>query len=148
VKVFGCYGGTGLNVRIDRRHVDDAIGEVAFSGPVVGFADSTPSGGGNDERLISFDLRSGRRLHLTPAVVNEGTVSSLVSAIVVKRNGSLAWIVTPNAMLLDYEVSKIDTTGRSRLYAGNDISPTYLVIRRSTIAWQRGASTLLTGTLN
>ncbi|MDX6643451.1 MAG: hypothetical protein QOD76_1413 [Solirubrobacteraceae bacterium] len=46
VKVFGCYGGTGLNVRIDRRHVDDAIGEVAFSGPVVGFADSTPSGGG------------------------------------------------------------------------------------------------------
>jgi hypothetical protein len=147
VKVFGCYAGTGRDFRIDRNRKDDSIGEVALSGAVVGFADSVALGSGNDERLISVDLGTGRRLRQAPAVVNQGAVSSLVSALVVKRSGSMAWIVTPNAFLLGYEVSKIEAAGRARLYAGDDISQKYLVLSGMTLGWRRNDGTILTATL-
>ena len=59
----------------------------------------------------------------------------------------MAWIVTPNAFLLGYEVSKIEATGRARLYAGNDISQSYLVLNGMTLGWRRNDGTVLTGTL-
>jgi hypothetical protein len=143
VKVYGCYGGIGLDFRIDRRHVDDAIGEIATSGSVVGFADTAAGAtdASNDERLLSVDLRTGRRIHMTVSVSNRANVTSLVSAVVVNRNGSLAWIVTPNTVVLDYQVSKLDRSGPALLYAGNDISPTYLVLGGKLVGWSRNNGT-------
>jgi hypothetical protein len=60
------------------------------------------------------------------------------TAIVVKSNGSVAWIVNPNEASGHYQVHAADTTGSRVVSVGPDIDPTSLALAESTLYWMQG----------
>jgi hypothetical protein len=97
--------------------------------------------------VIVRDLRTGRVLHKlevgTPPAIETG--DGYATAIVVKSDGSVAWIVGHNFVPVEspgpppvYEVEAIDQTGRRLLAAGTEISPRSLALVGSTLYWTQG----------
>jgi hypothetical protein len=67
-----------------------------------------------------------------------------VGAIVVKANGSAAWIADGSSIIRHsrrQEVRRSDTGGRARLDSGSGINSSSLVLRGSNLSWTHGAAT-------
>jgi hypothetical protein len=94
--------------------------------------------------VVVLDLRSGRVLHRVPTGVTSPPDSRFVGdvptrAIVVKGDGSVAWILNTGQHESEYQVHALDKTGERVLATGSDIAPGSLALAGSTLYWTQGA---------
>lgn len=118
---------------------------VTLAGPMV--ADELFSSARESlSRLIVQvrDLRTGRTIHEVPTGTPTTPIPASIevvgagptTAIVVKADGAIAWIVkTAVFPPLAYEVHALDRTGSRTLAAGGDIAPHSLALAGSTLYW-------------
>jgi len=97
-----------------------------------------------DERLIEVeDLRTGRVLHSVPTGVTFPPKPKTVgdgpaTAIVLKSDGAVAWIVDTVQKNDMYQVHAVDRSGSRLLASGSDIDPKSLALAGSTLYWTQG----------
>jgi hypothetical protein len=80
-------------------------------------------------RVIVRALRSGRVLHRLPSM------GGFVWSLVVKSDGSAAWIVNAGGQPPEYSVGSASKTGTSTLASGVGIAPSSLALAGSTLYW-------------
>ena len=123
---------------------EDEYGPFRFAGPFLAYA-FFPSCAACEERQGSVmvqSLRTGRHLYDAEAIEHLDTGDESVTDLVVKRNGSVAWIAIhddPPATdgEQDIEVNKRDRSGRARLDTGPGLGPRSLELRGSTLSWSK-----------
>ena len=90
--------------------------------------------------IVVRDLRTGRVLREVPtgtAVKPEPPTEGLgtVVGLVVKSDGSAAWMIATNAEEGSYQVHVVDKAGSRTLAIGGDIAPGSLALAGSTLYW-------------
>jgi len=104
-------------------------------------------------KLTVKDLRRGRTVHDEAAADLTRSAVSFITDVMLKRSGSLAWIVrrtpidgplvpypTPADTQPNYQVLKADRAGRSVLDSGLDIAPGSLTLSGATLSWMKAGS--------
>jgi hypothetical protein len=94
-------------------------------------------------------------LHKVPTGTSKVPSTSIgigqTQAIVVTRNGAVAWIVEnefPRSLgPVEYQVHAVDKTGSRVLASGTDVDPRSLVLKGSTMYWKQ-ARRRFSGTLH
>jgi hypothetical protein len=123
------------------------IERETLAGTVVAYEKSSNGGfshPGAKWQVVVRDLRNGRMLHKVPTGVrNDPQVRpdngiGPTTAIVVKSDGSVAWIVQTNPGAGTYQVHALDGTGGRVLASGSDIDPSSLALAGSTLYWTQG----------
>jgi hypothetical protein len=105
-------------------------------------------------KLTVRELRRGKIVRDTMAAVATTPGLTAITDLVLKRNGSLAWIVertpvdgplSPDPMPAEsrpeYQVRKSDRMGNALLDSGHEIAPRSLVLRRASLDWIKGGTT-------
>jgi hypothetical protein len=131
------------------------IERETLAGPIVAFAQfsgrSVPGNESGKDWVVVVDLRSGKILHEvptgTPSQPHPGDIGvGPAVAIVVKRDGAVAWIVESGFMPSEYQVHAVDKTGSRLLASDTNIAPSSLKLTGSKLQWTQGgtqASTVL-----
>jgi hypothetical protein len=116
-----------------------------LAGPIVAYEKSFvhPPPGFSSWFVIVRDLRSGKILHELPTGTPSHPIPNQVgdgsiTAIVVKSDGSVAWILENNISPVEYEIHTFDKTGSHVLASGSDIEPHSLALAGSTLYWLQG----------
>ena len=147
--VYGCAGNGGHPYRLGfsrRCPLSTCVGRIVLAGPLVAYEEQDfgvdTVGAGIDVR----DLRDGKLRVQDPAVSNVPGPESFagVEAIVLRRDGAVAWIGEvssvghPNTV---YEVHRVDSTGQTLLDSGAKINAKSLRLHGATITWSDGGHT-------
>ena len=120
------------------------IDREVLAGPIVAYEQqATPCDPGCSWLVVVRDLRTGRTLRKEPTGVNTRFVGfregiGPTSAIVIKTDGSVAWIA--NAQEVEgggYQVHASDRAGSRLLASGTDIEPSSLALAGSTLYWMQ-----------
>lgn len=90
--------------------------------------------GRSDWMVIVLDLRTGRVLHRV------ASMGGFVQSLVVRSDGSVAWIVDEGGMPEESKVVSVDTTGTHTLAAGVGIAPTSLALAGRTLYWTQNGT--------
>ncbi len=90
--------------------------------------------------VIVRNLSTGRLVHRVPTGTSGIPTPRSIGigsavAIVVKSDGSVAWIVESGS---EYQVHAVDKTGSRVLAAGTDVDPRSLALTGSTLYWTQG----------
>jgi hypothetical protein len=126
------------------------VGPFALGGGMVAYGDSEvanlPSGGTAPDRneVLVRNLRTGRVVHRIPTGPSEGTTVGRgpTDAVVVKPDGSVAWIAGATGISADLSVRALDRNGERLLAEGEGIDQASLRLEGSTASWmQNGART-------
>ena len=126
----------------------DSVDMVSLAGPYAGFAYgySGPADTYEDVRVV--DLRSGQDLYLGGAGPDHSDEQGAVSGLVMKPDGSVAWIgmgLTWNPATQNNErvtiVGKIDSGGYAELDRGDGIDTSSLRLDGSTLTWTDAGQT-------
>jgi hypothetical protein len=95
-------------------------------------------------RVLVRDLRTGRLLRdeptgtsTNPAYIERVGIAPTTS-IVVKNNGSVAWIVDAGGAEGGYQLHAADRMGSRLITSGTDIDPKSLALAASTLYWTQG----------
>lgn len=151
--VFGCAYRTGrsheLGIAARQRHEggpggESGVLEPRLAGTFVAYAKTLYyATRGSRELVIVRDLSTGRVLHETPTgtpVKPEPPTEGVgaVVALVVKSDGSVAWIVATDAENGTYQVHVLDKAGNRTLATGSNIVPGSLALGGSTLYWTQG----------
>jgi hypothetical protein len=118
------------------------IETIALSGSIAGYERFSSGPYGNSSWIIIVqDLRTGHVLHRVNAV------GGFTEQIIVKNDGSAAWITDTRYGPSEYAVVALGKAGAPRVLAqGPDIAPTSLALGGNTLYWTKGKqaySTLL-----
>jgi hypothetical protein len=121
------------------------IQHEALGGTIVAYEEiPTPEGCCQRWVVVVRDLRTGRPLRKVPTGTapraEEDFGIGPTTMIVVKSDGSVAWIVRPVAEGA-YQVHAADNTGSKLLASGQDIDPLSLVLTGNTLTWKQGGTT-------
>jgi hypothetical protein len=148
LSVFGCAYGRrkpyvlGIPLGAESSSGSAGITNEVLAGPIVAYEKSLVQPGPGFTSYIVFvrDLRTGRVLRKvptgTPTISSPNLVGAgLTTAIVVKSNGAVAWIVEKP---LKYEVHAVDNTGSRVLASGPEIERHSLALAGSTLYWMQG----------
>jgi hypothetical protein len=156
LEFWGCVSGTTRAFRLGTEESDCSpsgcavLQNVAMSGAVVAYETSSSwvlvSNGEvveNRWHVVVLDLRSGRVLHKVPTGVTYPPQKGFVgdgptTAIVVKADGAVAWILDTVQQTDRYQVHVLDRTGERVLAVGSDIAPGSLALAGSTLFWLQG----------
>jgi hypothetical protein len=157
-RIYGCaYGHRGayfLGVE-PYREVTKYMNEgyfgdlhIVLAGPLVAYEHYARGEGLNNSReeVVVRDLRTGTRLRDEPTgrAKIPGPEPELefgigdTTAIVVKGDGSVAWIVETRDADGRYQVHAVDAVGSRLLASGADINPTSLALAENTLYWTQG----------
>ncbi len=123
---------------------ESGVLKATLAGPIVAYAKSDSyETGGSRNLIVVRDLRTGRVLHevpngtpVKPEPPSEGI--GTVVALVVKADGSVAWIVGTDPEDGTYQVHALDKAGNRVLAEGADIAPGSLALAGSTLYWTQG----------
>ncbi|MFL5895381.1 MAG: calcium-binding protein [Thermoleophilaceae bacterium] len=120
----------------------DFVDLLQLAGPYAGFAYSYQGPASSYTQVHVVDLRSGAVVHVGGAGPDNGDDNGAVTDLVMKPNGSVAWIgagLTWNAATRQNErvtiVGKIDTGGYAELDRGDDIDAGSLRLDGSALSW-------------
>jgi hypothetical protein len=151
VVYWGCVYGQARSVEvgitdecISNGGACDGTSRLTLVGTLVAreWSSSFPAIG--TEWLIEVeDLRTGRVLYSVPT----GTIfppkpktvgHGPATAIVLKSDGAVAWIVDTVQQSDMYQVHAVDKSGSRLLASGSDIDPSSLALAGSTLYWTEG----------
>jgi hypothetical protein len=122
------------------------ISDVALDGTVVayeghGIEPAEPVHTRARPLVIVQNLRTGQTLRRLPSDVLGPGRAGPVMMIVVKSNGSVAWIVQDSGATTsrpaEYEVHAADASGERVLASGPGIEPSSLALAGSTVYWMQ-----------
>ena len=114
-----------------------------FYGPAENLPLPEPQGG--SQEVLVVDLLNGRVVHREPtgpALEPGGTGRGPARTIVLKRNGSVAWINSFNTSPGEFEVHIADRRGRRAAASGPTIEPLSLRLRGNRIYWSQAGHTM------
>jgi hypothetical protein len=153
----GCVYGRKHSYKINEEYVpqptevDSGIANLALSGMTVAYEESYYGGSRYTEeqenleewRVVVRDLRTGRALHEVPTGMKSPAHPKFVgdgptTAIVVKSDGAVAWILAAVQEHATYQVHALDKTGNHVLATGSDIAPHSLAVAGNTLYWTQG----------
>jgi hypothetical protein len=148
-RVYGCM------FKVDRRvRLADFSPRYPLAGRYVAYREvSEDPVAGTHYDVFVVDLRRGRTKRVHPAFTNrtadDGTVNSTITDIVLKRNGSVAWISCqtrdPNAEFCfrngPFQVWRLDRRHAKKLDSSAKVRRRSLRREGSRISWQHGAAT-------
>jgi hypothetical protein len=117
-----------------------------LAGPIVAFEESSVTelepASRYIEQIVIRNLRDGqliRRLPtgtpVAPPKNPEDAGIGEATAIVVKRDGAVAWIVEVDDAAVEYQVHAFDKAGNHVLASGSDIEPHSLALVGNTLYW-------------
>lgn len=123
---------------------ESGVLDATLAGTAVAYAKTTfYEARGSRKVVFVRDLRTGRVLHeiltgtpVKPEPPTEGI--GTVVALVVKSDGSVAWIVGTDPEDGTYQVHALDATGSRVLATGANIDPSSLALAGSTLFWTQG----------
>lgn len=157
--IFGCVFGSRHIYRLGERYPpfgDGSEGSAgiafgALAGSVVAYEYSVGSEGYKEWVVIVRNLRTGRVLRRVPSGPSKSPSSvgaGPVVAIVVKSDGSVAWITeskneSPSrenefVASREFMVFSVDRSGTRQLAVGKNIDPSSLALVGSTLYWTQG----------
>jgi hypothetical protein len=115
------------------------VDREVVAGAMVAYEWSKPTTPVSQWFVIVRDLRTGRTVHREPTGAGKGESDGVgaTTALVVKSNGSVAWIVNAEGEG-GPEVHVVDTTGSRLVARGTDIDPTSLALAGSRLYWAQG----------
>jgi hypothetical protein len=153
--IYGCAHGSRRSYRLGRVIEGSAAGSVgtgpfALAGPVVAYGiEKSFTEGHSFSEVWVRDLSTGKILRKIPdgSPAEPGDVGiGETTAIVVKRDGSVAWITRASRQLGGIQVRSVDATGSHLLAASPEIEPKSLALAGNTLYWTQGGKPML-GTL-
>jgi hypothetical protein len=145
--VFGCAYRSKRSYYLGRASSAGSSGSVstypiALAGPVVAFGEGKSFTFGHSfEEVWVRNLLTGKVIHRVPngSPAEPGDVGlGDTTAIVVKEDGSVAWIVGAGEQLGGVQVRSLDKTGGHLLAASPEIEPNSLALAGSTLYWTQG----------
>jgi hypothetical protein len=156
--VYGCHRRSNRRTRLADETLAEGFDETAqgfvSAGNAVAFALYEQSEEGAIARVFSFDLARRRRVHSVPAGdPARGRALEVGVDVVVKRNGSTAWIFervdlanpdddpVTGQRVTRRSVRKVDAGGQALLSFAGDIVARSLRLSGSTLTWREGAET-------
>jgi hypothetical protein len=123
------------------------VGSITLAGPIVAYdVGEVPgmealSNRRSVHEIWVRNLRTGKLIHRVP----NGSPAELgdvglgdTTEIVVKSDGSVAWIVRAGDTLGGIQVRSVDKTGSHLLAASSEIDPDSLALAGSTLYWMQG----------
>jgi hypothetical protein len=115
----------------------------ALAGSIVAYGQMVIVGSTGEWTVVVRDLRNGRVLRRQPTGMPVKAEPPSVGigravAVVVKTDGSVAWIVETDQEDGKYQVHAVDKTGSRVLALGPDIAPSSLALAGSTLYWTQG----------
>ena len=148
-EIYGCVYSIGrrVNLRCPSSGPDDCFSSeypdrvYALAGRYVAYPQdfTNPDIGETERRLIVTDLRRGReRRSIAPVFDRSSPDRPVIEQIVLKRNGSVAWLARGYSLDRDAqtrEAYRMDRRGRVRLDEGPDIVKRSLRLRKRTLSW-------------
>ncbi|MHB1538021.1 MAG: hypothetical protein ACYCYN_05885 [Solirubrobacteraceae bacterium] len=155
-QVFGCvYGGKhywlGLVPMGGHEEGLPRARHVVLSGAIAAFESLTVIGSGSEaghstKYVEVVNLKAGRTIYKVPTGTLTGAHKphavgvGMVTAIVVIRDGAVAWIVENFGETVEtgapyFEVHAVEKAGERVLAAGNGVAPASLALAGSTIYW-------------
>lgn len=168
---FGCVYAQGRPYRLGvidecsmRAMCSGGIALITLAGPVVAYTEGFGTPSESINRIVVRSLGNGRVLHRVPTGVRlhpspgrRYIGSGLATSLVVKSNGSVAWIAENAELSIGevtyYEVHEIDKAGSRILAAGSNINPFSLALPDSgrgappEVYWTQGGKPM-SATLN
>jgi hypothetical protein len=134
-----CAGSSGCN----------AVQRETLAGATLAYEEFTTTLNEDVRFVVVRDLRSARVFHRVPSAAPRPPAAGPgnLTAMVVKANGSAAWIVEVFSDPREYEVRAVDTAGARRLALGKDVRPGSLALVGSTLYWTQDGKPFST-TLN
>jgi hypothetical protein len=152
IGVFGCAYGSRRSYRFGPTSYGSATSgsggtsPIVLAGPVVAYDTGTSSMFGRSvEEIWVRNLRTGRLLHRMPngSPGKPGDIGlGETTAIVVKGDGSVAWIVRAGAALGGIQVRSVDKTGSHVLAVSPEVDPDSLALAGSTLYWTQGGKSM------
>jgi hypothetical protein len=145
---YGCLFSVGRKYRIgivdhDAQH-SFSLSPMRLRGRYVGFADQYGHpAGGTYAAIRVVDLRTGEQLHgIDTPRMEDLAPELLVTDLVLRPNGNVAWILTKNRVLPRpvYDVYKHDPSAPERqraLDSSRAIDPNSLTLAGSTVRWSK-----------
>jgi hypothetical protein len=148
-EIFGCAHGAKRSYHIGLPPYggpgeSGGVGPVALVGPIVAYDVGERAGVESTrsvEEIWVRNLRTGKLIHRIPngSPPEPGDVGlGDTAAIVVKSDGSVAWIVRAGEKLGGIQVRSVDKTGSHLLATSPEIDPTSLALAGSTLYWTQG----------
>jgi hypothetical protein len=139
---------------VEPTEVHEGISNLTLSGAVVAYEQSYYGGSRystgeetpEEWHVIVRNLQTGRILHKAPTGAKEKDHPKFIgdgptTAIVVKADGAVAWILDTVQSENRYQVHALDKTGERTLAVGSNIDPNSLALAGSTLYWtQNGKS--------
>ena len=151
LEVYGCAYGTRLSYLLGPPAEFSPSGGGGLKGETVGgtmvaYEGSLLSGQlgiepTSRQLMIVRNLRTGRIVHRVPTGTSTIPTPRSIGigpavAIVVKSDGSVAWIVESGTS--EYQVHAVDKSGSRVLASGTNIDPHSLALAGSTLYWTQG----------
>ena len=148
-KVYGCAKGSHSSYVLGSasHSVGQArVGPIALAGVDVAYGKTTSGEDVISAEVVVRNLTDGRVLRDHPATAgNFGPeTAQRVDSIVVKPDGSVAWIATVNSIISHRgttQVRKSDRSSRASLDSGRKIKPDSLRLHGSKLSWIDGSVT-------
>ena len=150
LNIYGCVYKAGRTRLVGQAPTDRNEGgpgkgtgvlDLTLDGTFVAYAESYfYATRGSRNMIVVRDLSTGRVVHKVPtgtAVKPEPPTEGLgtVVGLVVKSDGSAAWMIATDAEDGSYQVHVVDKAGSRTLATGGDISPGSLALAGSTLYW-------------
>jgi hypothetical protein len=145
--VFACAIPAGVAYRLGSASVcvgSSRAGPVAIAGRLVAYGLERCGVDTGSTIVVVRRLTNGKRLHSDPATTRPVGPESYqtVDSLVVKRDGSDAWIAVANSLGTHgtgTEVHAHDTNGFALLDSGDGVNPSSLRLDGSQLTWRHGA---------
>lgn len=153
LNVYGCVYKTGRSrvigiapLPLSEQRPEEVSGVLmpTLAGTAVAYTESHTSPYYiSEEFVVVRDLVTGRMLHKVPTGTAVKPKPGQIGigpavALVVKGDGSVAWIVRTDAENGTYQVHAVDKTGSRVLATGAEIAPGSLALAGSTLYWTQG----------
>ncbi|HEY2160750.1 MAG TPA: hypothetical protein VGH24_05540 [Solirubrobacteraceae bacterium] len=147
--VYGCAGrgGHGYRLGVTQTCINaDRVGPVTLSGAVAAYGVQRCGVDTGTAQVVVRRLTDGKVLHASPAVSRVPGAESYatVATVVVKRDGSTAWIGGAHSIVRRgssvTEVRRFDTHGQTLLDHGAGIAVGSLRLHGSRLSWTHAHS--------
>jgi hypothetical protein len=143
-KYYGCWKASGRRTQLVGAD-EEQTGPIRLAGRFVGIAWIVA--GSEDSQVDVRDLRTGKLFHTAQMVGDAESVGPHVSALVLRGNGSVAWIGVGSYFdeateRYTYGVEKFDVSGRQLLDHGAAVYPNSLHLNGAEITWVDGAEAM------
>jgi hypothetical protein len=143
--VYACDVASAKPIRLGSATICIArvcVRKAAVAGELVAYGAETGGVDSGSAAVNVLRLSDGKQLHsfaaITGAIGPEAYQS--VDSLVVKRDGSVAWISTVNSIIGRGSDTEVHANGH-RLDSGSGIAPNSLRLSGSTLSWRHGTAT-------